>query len=421
MVIIIQWGFSQKTQHLQDIDGIAAIIDDKVVLLSDINQSLAMAVFQNRWDINKDKQKIEFLKNQITQSFIDRKIILSMAELDSIIVDDKEVDRTLEQQMQNMITQAGGEKEAEIAIGQPLRVFKREYWYDIKDMLITQKYQQQLINKINITKPEVEHFFTQFRDSIPVFPNMVKARHILLKIEPNDEQKNKTIDFLKNLKQKIINGETSFENAANSFTQDPGSKNTGGSLGFVKRGVLVRDFEAVAFNLKPNEISDPILTQFGYHIIKTEEIRGDKIKVRHILMTPPTTNKDETVTYNKTLSFKDSTQTLNDFIDLAKKISTDETTKKTGGNLGWIDPNTYPIKEFGLVLNQININEVGGPIKTDLGYHLLWIESIKSGGKPNLEIHWSEIEKIALNKKKESWFKNWVSNARKNVYIDIKK
>ena len=421
LTTITRLSFSQKTEHLQDIDGIAAIIDDKVVLLSDINQSLAMAVFQNRWDVNKDKQKIESLKNQITQSFVDRKIILSMAELDSIMVDDKEVDRALEQQMQNMITQAGGEKEAEVALGQPLRVFKREYWYDIKDMLVTQKYQQQLINKINITKPEVEDFFNEFRDSIPSFPNMVKARHILLKIEPSDEQKKKTVDFLNNLKQKIINNDISFEKAASDFTQDPGSKNTGGSLGFVKRGVLVRDFEAVAFNLKPGEISDPVLTQFGYHIIKTEEIRGDKIKVRHVLMTPPTTNKDETITYNKTLSYKDSTQTLNSFIGLAKKISMDETTKKTGGSLGWIDPNNYPIKEFGLVLNQININEVGGPIKTDLGYHLLWIESIKTGGKPKLETHWSEIEKIALNKKKEFWFKDWVSSARKNVYIDIKK
>ncbi len=150
---------SQNKTHLQDIDGIAAIVDNNLVLLSDINQSLAMAVFQNNWDPSKDIEKINNLKSQITQNFIDRKVILSKALLDSIIVEDKEVDRALEQQMSNMISQAGGEEQAEKALGQPLRVFKREYWYDVKDMLITQKYQQQLISKVRVNNKEVRNSF----------------------------------------------------------------------------------------------------------------------------------------------------------------------------------------------------------------------------------------------------------------------
>ena len=99
----------------------------------------------------------------------------------------------------------------------------------------------------------------------------------------------------------------------------------------------------------------------------------------------------------------------------------DDPTKKTGGNLGWIDPNIYPIKEFGLVVDKINLNECSLPIKTDLGYHLLWIESIKKGGDPNINIHWTEIEKLALNNKKEEFFKNWLIKAKDDVYISIKK
>ena len=170
--------FGQNKTHLQDIDGIAAIVDDNLVLLSDINQSLAMAVFQNNWDPSKDIEKINNLKSQITQNFIDRKVILSKALLDSIVVEDKEVDRALEQQMSNMISQAGGEEQAEKALGQPLRVFKREYWYDVKDMLITQKYQQQLINKVRVNNKEVRSFFKSNRDKIENFPNLMKIRHI---------------------------------------------------------------------------------------------------------------------------------------------------------------------------------------------------------------------------------------------------
>ena len=156
----------QNKTHLQDIDGIAAIVDDNLVLLSDINQSLAMAVFQNNWDPSKDIEKINNLKSQITQNFIDRKVILSKALLDSIIVEDKEVDRALEQQMSNMISQAGGEEQVEKALGQPLRVFKREYWYDVKDMLITQKYQRTLMSGVSVNRDAVELFFKTYKKEI---------------------------------------------------------------------------------------------------------------------------------------------------------------------------------------------------------------------------------------------------------------
>lgn len=410
----------QNETHLQNIDGVAAIVDNNLVLVSDINQSLAMAVFQNNWDPSKDLEKINNLKSQITQNFIDRKVILSKALLDSIVVEDKEVDRALDQQMGNMISQAGGEEQAEKALGQPLRVFKREYWYDVKDMLITQKYQQQLINKVRVNNNEVRFFFESNKDNIDNFPNLIKLRHILFKIEPGEKQIDRTLSFLKNLKKDIEENKISFKEAASTYSQDPGSKNNGGSLGLVKRGDLVRDFEAIAFNLKIGDVSEPVETDFGFHIIQTDEIRGDKIKVKHILMSPPTTDNDESNTYDNIKSLMDSIKTIDDFILNAKKYSMDEPTKKTGGNLGWIDPNIYPIKEFGLVVNKINLNECSLPIKTDLGYHLLWIESIKKGGKPDINTHWTEIEKLALNSKKEEFFKRWLIKAKDDVYIFIK-
>lgn len=410
----------QNETHLQNIDGVAAIVDNNLVLVSDINQSLAMAVFQNNWDPSKDLEKINNLKSQITQNFIDRKVILSKALLDSIVVEDKEVDRALDQQMGNMISQAGGEEQAEKALGQPLRVFKREYWYDVKDMLITQKYQQQLINKVRVNNNEVRFFFESNKDNIDNFPNLIKLRHILFKIEPGEKQIDRTLSFLKNLKKDIEENKISFKEAASTYSQDPGSKNNGGSLGLVKRGDLVRDFEAIAFNLKIGDVSEPVETDFGFHIIQTDEIRGDKIKVKHILMNPPTTDNDESNTYDNIKSLMDSIKTIDDFILNAKKYSMDEPTKKTGGNLGWIDPNIYPIKEFGLVVNKINLNECSLPIKTDLGYHLLWIESIKKGGKPDINTHWTEIEKLALNSKKEEFFKRWLIKAKDDVYIFIK-
>ena len=153
--------------HIQNIDGIAAVVGDKVILTSDINQSLAMEVFRLKLDPRRDQNKIANLKNQILQSVVDRKVVLTMAELDSVVVSDKEVDRALDQQVDNILAQAGSEEAAEKALGQPLRSFKREYWFDIKDMLITQKHQQALLSKVSINKTSVLRFYENYKDSIP--------------------------------------------------------------------------------------------------------------------------------------------------------------------------------------------------------------------------------------------------------------
>ena len=163
------WLCSQQTQPQQKIDGVAAVVGDRVVLSSDINQSLAMAVFQQKLDPRKDGAAIKTLKDNITNTIVNRKVVLIMAELDSVEVDEKEVDRSLQQQIDNIVQQAGSEDAAEKALGQPLRVFKREYWYDVRDMLVTQKYQQSLISKINVNRSDVELFFTNYKDSIPPF------------------------------------------------------------------------------------------------------------------------------------------------------------------------------------------------------------------------------------------------------------
>jgi len=408
-----------KRQHMQSIDGVAAVVGDRVVLKSDINQTLAMAVFQQRLNPQKDVEKIERLKLEIIKSIVNRKVVLAMAELDSIEVSDKEVDRALNQQVENIVAQAGGEDAAEKAIGQPLRTFKREYWYEIKDMLITQKYQQGLMGKLSVSKKDVEVFYNTYRDSIPPFPTTVKLRHLLLKVVPSKEQEKKTTSFLGGLRKRILDKRNTFEDLAAQYSQDPGSKNTGGSLGFVRRGTLVTPFEAVAFTLSPGEISMPIKTEFGYHIIETQEIRGDRIKVRHILMSPPTTEEDESRVYKKAVAIKDSSTTASLFLDMINKYTMDKQTKNTGGSLGWINPKTYPVPEFGVVLGSIDKGVCAGPVRSDLGYHLLWVESVKEGGAPSLKNHWAEIETLALNKKKVSWFESWVADARKNFFVHI--
>jgi len=302
-----------------------------------------------------------------------------------------------------------------------LRTFRREYWYEIKDMLITQKYQQTLIGNVSVSKKDVKLFYKTYKDSIPDFPTTIKLRHLLLKVVPSKKQKDKTVAFLEDLRKRILDKKNTFEDLAKQYSQDPGSKTSGGSLGFVRRGSLVTPFEAVAFTLGPGEISKPVKTEFGYHIIETQEVRGDRIRVRHILMSAPVTDADESSTYKKAATIKDSSTTISLFLDMVNNHTMDDQTKKNGGSLGWINPQTYPVPEFGAVLGKIEKGVCAGPVRSELGYHLLWIESIKTGGGASLQSHWNEIEILALNKKKALWFQEWVADARKNFFIHINK
>ena len=416
LIFAVSFSFSQESA--QYIDGIAAIVEDHVVLKSDLIQMVNMAAIQNKIDPRTNPDAFIRLQSSVIQSMVDQKIMLEMAELDSIVVDEKEVNQALDQQIQMLVAQAGGESRAEDALGQPIKDFRREFWYDMKDRMISERYQQQLLSAIVVTRSEVKEFYKTYKDSLPVLPMMAKVRHLQVPIKPGVAAKEKTKSFLSELKSQIVDGNSSFSDVAKAHSLDP-SKNNGGELGWVKRGSLVKNFETTAFTLELGEVSDPIETEFGYHILETLEKQGDKIRVRHVLMSPEITNDDNERAYNLAFSLKDSATTLQKFKDLVKKYSSDKTTTDIGGDLGWIDPANYAVPEIGQAIKYIELGSCSPPINSSIGFHLLWVGGLKKGGRPNLQDHWAEVESMALNKKKMDWYQGWISGAREKFHIQI--
>jgi len=402
------------------IDGIAAIVGENIILKSDVSQVVGMTALQRGLDISKDRAILEKLQGDVLGSLIDQKVILEMAKLDSIEVAEKDVERALEQQIETFIMRAGTEKMAETMLGQSLNDFRREYWYDMRDRLITEQYQQQLIMSVNINRENVINFFTSYKDSLPRFPVTMKIRHLLIRIKPSEKSRSDAEKKINTVRERILSGE-SFSTLAEIYSADPGSKNNGGSLGFIRRNQMVKDFETIAFTQEINVLSEPVETSFGFHILETTEKSGEKIKVRHILISPAITEEDETNTYNYAMMLRDSSKDLASFKKLVTKYSDDEPTKKIGGDLGWITPTNSPIPAIAEVLGLLEKDECSRPVKSDLGYHLLWVEAVKPGGRPSLETHWVEIEEIALNHKRMEYFQEWVEAARTNIFIDIKK
>ena len=414
---LFSWLLSQPGASF--VDGVAAVVEEKIVLKSDLNQMANMMAIQQRIDPNKDFDKYINLRTAVLRSMVDQKILLEMAEEDTTIeATEKEVDQALEQQIENILQQAGGKAAAEKMLGQSINSFRSEFWFDMRDKIVSEKYQQKMLAKIKVSKKDVFSFFKTYKDSLPFFPTEAKIRHILIKPEASDSIKKETLSFLNKIKDQIIKGEK-FGVLAEKHSMDPGSKKKGGDLGWVKRGSLLKEFEETTFTIKPKTISNPIKTEVGYHILEVLERKGNKARVRHILISPQISKKDEEVAFSFALSLRDSIPTVDIFKSFAKKYSKDYQTSEIGGDLGWVVPSTYPIKEIGQAVGLIDLKKCSPPVNTSFGFHLLWLERIKPGGKPNLDSHWPKIEMMALNNKKMGWYENWLKEIKHRFYVKI--
>ena len=420
LLFILFIGFPFGKNQPQLIDGVAALVEEHLVLKSDLAQMVNMSALQNRIDPNVSPEKFINLQKQVLKNMIDQKVLLIMAEADSILVDEKEVDKALEQQIQMLISQAGNKKKAEESLGQSINDFKREFWFDMRDRLVSEKYQQQIISSITLTRPDVVSFYETYKDSLPLIPLKTKIRHLLIPIKPSLDAENEVKRIINSFKEDINNNVLDFEDIALKYSIDPGSKKLGGSLGWVSRGSLVKNFEKAAFGATIGELVGPVKTDFGYHLLQTQEKKGDKINVRHILLTPEITKEDQERAFNFATSLqKDSIKTIFDFKKYVKIYTSDIPTKKIGGDLGWIDPNSYTVPEIGQAIKYIETNICSPPINSNLGFHLIWIEDIKPGGRANLKDHWFDIENIALNRKKMKFYNNWISEAKKDIFIKM--
>ena len=141
--------------------------------------------------------------------------------------------------------------------------------------------------------------------------------------------------------------------------------------------------------------------------------------MRHILLVPEITEEDEPLSYRSALTLKDSASSLVAFMRLAADHSKDVQTKEIGGDLGWINPNNSPIPEISQIISLLDVGVCSLPVRTEQGYHLFWVDAFRQGGRPDMGVHWPEIENMALNHKRAMWYNNWILEARVRFFIQI--
>lgn len=413
--IILFLSFIEAQQEIL-LDRVASVVENKIVLMSDVVLAANAVAAQQKINPNTNPSAYQKILESSRESMIEQLLIIEMAEQDSVEILDKDIDKALNQQIDNIIAQTGSKELAEEALGKKISDFKRSYRDDMKGKLLAEKYTSSLTTSISVSRGDVIDFFSVYKDSIPSFPTLYKTHHILLEVKPSKESEEKSFKKALDVKNKIING-LSFDDAAKLYSSDPGSKDQGGNLGYVPRGTFVKEFDKVVFTVDKNILTDPVKTQYGHHLIEVLERTGEKVLARHILIRTETTDTDKKITYDSINNIKNNINNFDDFYEAAASFSDDKTSNSNGGFLGMIDLEYYQVPELKKEISNINLKTVSNPIKTDFGYHLIWVDEIKEGGMPSLEKNWLDLEEMALNKKKSDWYQNWIKKIKSQFYI----
>jgi len=218
----------------------------------------------------------------------------------------------------------------------------------------------------------------------------------------------RTIAGLEKLKKGsiILNGKTL---SSENINLEPEERNV--SLAFQDNSLFPH------YTVEKNILTEPIKTQYGYHLIEVLERTGEKVLSRHILIRTETTDLDKKKTYDIINNIKNDINNFEDFSNAALNFSDDKTSNTNKGFLGMIDLDYYQVPELKQEIKNIKTKTVSNPISTDFGYHLIWVDEIKEGGPPNLESNWLELEEMALNKKKSDWYNEWIAKIKSQFYI----
>jgi peptidyl-prolyl cis-trans isomerase SurA len=405
----------------QILDRIVAIVDDDVILESEVVQDAYFKAMQLRIDPIKQAAEFQNLKASSLENMINQKVLLIQADKDTINADPRTVENYLEQQMQNAIQQVGGEDKLEAQLGSTISKIRRTYREQIEKNLRIQMVQNQKMSNIKVSRREVENYFKTMKDSIGTLKETIDISHILIQTQAGEQSHKEAREKLQSLQQRIANGED-FGQLAKQYSEDTGSAARDGDLGMMSRGDFVREFEQAAYNLQPGEVSDIVETQFGYHIIRLIERRGDKIHAQHILITPKPSQADEKAAADKIKNIYSALLNGANFDSLVEKYSMDQSSKDRKGHLGTfeIEQLRETAKEFVYVLKNLKPGEYGEPVKTQYGFHVLRLNSREEPRELSLDKDWQRIEKMALEYRLANEFSRWLNELKENIYIEIK-
>lgn len=407
------------------VDKIVAKVDNYIVLKSELDKAYLDYV-SNQGGQGGDQVKCEFLS-----VLIRNKLMLAKAEIDSVVVGDDEVDDNTTRRMSLIISQYGGSaEELERVFGKTLEQIKLEVRDQIREQMIVGEMERTISKDITVTPAEIKKFFNGIpRDSLPFLGAEAEVAQIVKIAKISNQQKEETKQLLIDIRNQLMTG-ADFATLAKKHSSDPSVTNNGGDMGWAGRGMMVPQFEAMSFKLKVNEISMPVETDFGFHIIQLLERRGNEYHARHILMSPSPSEEDLKVANR----YLDSLRVVIEsgkiaFEKAAKEYSDDMGTKGNGGFFtDEMGSSRVEIKELDPVvffaIDSMKVGSISRPLvyRTEDGKEAVRILLYKARIAPHelsLKDDWNKLQMATLNQKKNTLLNKWFNKVRRDVFISI--
>lgn len=406
------------------VDGIVAVVGKNIVMKSDIDQQLQS--LRNQGNTSGEGEMC-----RVFEDILFEKLLLHQSEIDSVSVTPEEVDAAVSRRLNLFTNQIGSRQKLEQYYKKSTLEIKEEMKPLIKDQMRAQRMMQEITGDIKITPAEVRRFYEEIpKDSVPLIDEEVEYAEIVKYPDVSPEAEQEAIKQLNEIRQRILDG-SSFSALAVLYSEDPGSARDGGKYEGIKRGQFVPEFEAVAFNLKEGEISEPFKSEFGYHIVQLLQKRGQELDLRHILVKPKITKEN----LDKAKTFLDSVRTLIlngeiTYEDAARKFSDDEDSRYNGGiqinpqtsDSRWVAGNLK--KEVFYSLESLEEGDISTPKlfreqDGKEGFRLLKLIRKIEPHRATLNRDYQRLQEMALNKKRQKQIEGWVKEKIKDTYVRV--
>jgi peptidyl-prolyl cis-trans isomerase SurA len=415
-----------NTGQKQKIDGVIAKVGDYIILDSDIDKSYL--------EISSQGGSIkDITRCQMLGKLMEDKLYAHQAVQDSLKVTDSEVKSLMEERLSYMVEQIGSMEKVVQYYKKSSEEEFRTYFFDIlKEQKLTSEMQKKIIEAVEITPEEVRNFFKTIpKEDLPVFGAEMEVAQIVVTPKVSDVEIQKVIDKLKEFKKEIQEGGSSFATKAVLYSQDPGSRATGGYYKMNRKTQFVKEFKEVAFSLAEGEISEPFETDFGYHIIYVEKIKGQDVELRHILLIPAVTAADLKVAKEKiTLIRKRIEDKEITFAEAAKTMSDEKETRVNGGTL--INPKTQDTR-FELTkmeptlysqISNLKENEISLPLLDEdqsgkKKYKLITVTNRINEHTADYAKDYTKIKDLSLKEKQIKAIGKWFDDKIQGTYIKI--
>jgi peptidyl-prolyl cis-trans isomerase SurA len=409
------------------IDEIAAVVGDNIIMQSEIE----VEFFQLQKEIGtlNDSAKCAILRQKIVE-----RMMMTQAQWDSIPVNDDRVDMELEKRIKYFASQfPGGEKEMEKYYGKTITEIKASNREKIKQSMLVQEMQGKILRDVKVSPTDIKKFYNELDkiDSLPYYSAEIELAQLVITPKVSKEAKQLALEKITELRERIMRGDN-FGTMALIYSDDKGSAQNRGELGFFGRGDMVPEFEAAAFKLRPDSVSKIIETKYGYHILQLIDRKGDNINVRHILVKPQIFRSD----VSRTKDFMDSILWLIKIDSLtferaAQKFSDDERSKSNGGYLTEESGSTKIAidelpKEIYYTIEKLEPGQMTEPELMTLptpdrqqAWRVFYLKSESAPHRANLRDDYQKLQALTLQRKQMLAMQNWIQKHKDLYFIQI--